>query len=93
VNSERRGRTVSCYRQLLQLRVLCFRLLQGGDVGVGVFPEAQLGSLRQTDMAQQDLKARVGAEIVNPQISFDEIRDVRGSSNCNAFRQPEFNVK
>jgi hypothetical protein len=64
-----------------------------GDVGIGVFPEAQLGSLRQTDMAQQDLKARVGAEIVNPQISFDEIRDVRGSSNCNAFRRPEFNVK
>jgi hypothetical protein len=26
---------------LLQLRVLCFRLLQDGDVGIGVFPEGE----------------------------------------------------
>jgi hypothetical protein len=60
----------------LQLRVFRLGFLQDGDVGVGVFPEAQLGSLRHTDMAQRVLKARVGAEIVNPQVSFDEIRDV-----------------
>ena len=40
VNSGRRGRTVSCDRQLLQLLVL-LGLLQGGDVGVGGFPEAE----------------------------------------------------
>src|ERR1700730_11578489 len=41
VNSGRRGRTVSCDRQLLQLLVLRLGLLQGGDVGVGGFPEAE----------------------------------------------------
>ncbi len=39
MNSERRGRAVSCYRQLLQLRVLRSGLLQYGDVRIGVFPE------------------------------------------------------
>ena len=28
-------------QRLLQLRVLCFRFLQDGDVGVGVFPEGE----------------------------------------------------
>ena len=33
------GAAVSCYRQLLQLRVLRSGLLQYGDVRIGVFPE------------------------------------------------------
>src|SRR5713226_5109592 len=39
----RHGQSPRSYRseQLLQLRVLCFGLLQDGDVGVGVFPERE----------------------------------------------------
>src|ERR1035437_7153000 len=40
-NRGERGRTVSCYRRLLQLCVLRFRLLQDGDVRGGVFPEGE----------------------------------------------------
>jgi len=37
------GTKVNCSadKQLLQLRVLGFRFLQDGDVGVGVFPERE----------------------------------------------------
>ena len=41
VNSGQRGRTVSRYQRLLKFRVLGFRLLQDGNVGVGVFPEGE----------------------------------------------------
>jgi hypothetical protein len=37
------GETVvtTAWIRLLQLRVLCFRFLQDGDVGVGVFPDIE----------------------------------------------------
>jgi hypothetical protein len=60
----------------LQLRVLHLGLLEDGNVGVGVFPEGQNNLLRQPYATQKVLEARVGAEVVNPQVSFEEVRDV-----------------
>jgi hypothetical protein len=50
-----------------------------GDVGVGVFPEGEEPLLRQADAAHEVLKAWVGAEVVNPQVSFEEVRYIRGA--------------
>ena len=60
----------------LQLCILRLGLFQDGDVGVGVFPEGQNNLLRQPYATQKVLEARVGAEVVNPQVSFEEVRDV-----------------
>jgi hypothetical protein len=69
VNSGRRGRTVSCDRQLLQLLVL-LGLLQGGDVGVGGFPEAEevlVGSACARGIGQITRNGARGAlQISNP---------------------------
>jgi hypothetical protein len=62
--------------RLLQLGVFGFGFLHYGDVGVGVFPEGQNNLLRQPYATQKVLEARVGAEVVNPQVSFEEVRDV-----------------
>ena len=54
-------------------------------------PVEHHSSLRQADTAPQLLKAWVGAEVVNPQVSFEEPRNIRGSlligfsTNSNAL--------
>ena len=60
----------------LQLRVLCFGLLQDGDVGVGVFPEGEEPLLRQAHAFEQVNVARIGAERISG--SADAIPRVSG---------------
>jgi hypothetical protein len=46
----------------LQLRVLRLGLLQDGNVGIGVFPDSEEASLRQSHATQNVCESGVGAE-------------------------------